>query len=250
VNPIRKRITYANVMSSIAVFLVLGGSAFAATQLGKNSVGSKQLKRGAVTGAKIKRNAITATKIRKGAVTGAKIKLSSLGTVPSAASAATAATFAGYGRKGIVRATGSAAGASFAASMAASPAIPMLTSGPISLYAKCFNDGTSVFGVVLASTSENSAVFDSDDDGLDGEPFLDTTTPEDEREVIEESASGNEANYFGVHSTEFTAMAPNGTIVRGDVQVAVKHGTLPAGDGLYGAGNVCLFGGELTALNG
>jgi len=54
VNPIRKRLTYANVMSSIAVFLVLGGAAFAATQLPKNSVGTKQLKKNAVTSAKVK----------------------------------------------------------------------------------------------------------------------------------------------------------------------------------------------------
>ena len=72
---IRQRLTYANVMSSIAVFLVLGGaSALAASQLGKNSVGSKQLKKNAVTTAKIKKNAVT----------GAKIKESTLGTVPSA----------------------------------------------------------------------------------------------------------------------------------------------------------------------
>lgn len=51
---VRKRLTYANVMSSIAVFLVVaGGSAFAATQLGKNTVGAKQLKKEAVTLAKI-----------------------------------------------------------------------------------------------------------------------------------------------------------------------------------------------------
>ncbi len=49
---IRKRLTYANVMSSIAVFLVLGGAtAFAAGKLGKNRVGTKQLKNNAVTGA-------------------------------------------------------------------------------------------------------------------------------------------------------------------------------------------------------
>jgi hypothetical protein len=38
---IRPRLTYANVMSSLAVFLVLGGSAYA---LSANSVGSKELK--------------------------------------------------------------------------------------------------------------------------------------------------------------------------------------------------------------
>lgn len=51
---IRKRLTYANVMSSIAVFLVLGGAAFAAIKLPKNSVGAKQLKNNAVTSAKVK----------------------------------------------------------------------------------------------------------------------------------------------------------------------------------------------------
>jgi hypothetical protein len=95
VKQIRKRLTYANVMSSIAVFLVLGGAtALAAGQLGKNSVGSKQIKKNAVTAAKIKKNAVSGAKIKKGAVDGSKVKdgsltgadinLGSLGTVPSA----------------------------------------------------------------------------------------------------------------------------------------------------------------------
>jgi cytoskeletal protein RodZ len=75
---VRKRLTYANVMSSIAVFLVVaGGSAFAATQLGKNTVGTKQLKN----------NAVTAAKIKNGAVTGAKVNVGTLPTVPSATKA-------------------------------------------------------------------------------------------------------------------------------------------------------------------
>lgn len=65
---IGKSLTYANVMSSLAVFLVLGGaSAVAATQLGKNSVGTKQLKNNAVTTAKIKNGAITQGKISSAA---------------------------------------------------------------------------------------------------------------------------------------------------------------------------------------
>jgi hypothetical protein len=94
---IRKRLTYANVMSSIAVFLVLGGAAFAAAQLPKNSVGTKQLKKNSVTSAKIKKNAVTTAKIKNGTVTGAKVDLGTLGTVPNAAHAdnATNATNAG-----------------------------------------------------------------------------------------------------------------------------------------------------------
>ncbi len=81
---LRKRLTYANVMSTIAVFLVLGGATALAAGLAKNSVGSKQLKKNAVTAAKIKKNAVTTSKIKGDAVTGAKVKESSLGTVPSA----------------------------------------------------------------------------------------------------------------------------------------------------------------------
>jgi hypothetical protein len=54
---LRTRLTYANVMATIAVFLVLaGGSALAATKmLPKNSVGARQLKKGAVTPSKLSR---------------------------------------------------------------------------------------------------------------------------------------------------------------------------------------------------
>jgi hypothetical protein len=67
VKQIRKRLTYANVMSSMAVFLVLGGAtAYAA--LGKNTVGSSQLKKNAVTTAKIKKNAVTSSKVANGSL--------------------------------------------------------------------------------------------------------------------------------------------------------------------------------------
>lgn len=79
---LRRRLSYANVMATVAVFVALGGSAYAVTKLPKNSVGAKQLKKSAVTTAKVK----------DGAITGQKIKLSTLGTVPSASSAATAGT--------------------------------------------------------------------------------------------------------------------------------------------------------------
>lgn len=52
---LRAKLTYANVISTLCLFLLLGGgAAFAATQmLPKNSVGPKQLKKGAVTPAKL-----------------------------------------------------------------------------------------------------------------------------------------------------------------------------------------------------
>jgi hypothetical protein len=50
---LRGRLTYANVTASLALFLALGGGAYAAVKLPANSVGSKQLRSQAVTPSKI-----------------------------------------------------------------------------------------------------------------------------------------------------------------------------------------------------
>ncbi len=69
---IRKRLTYANVMSSIAVFLVLGGgAAFAA--LGKNTVGTRQLKPNSVNRGILARNSVYPGKINLEAVKAGRI---------------------------------------------------------------------------------------------------------------------------------------------------------------------------------
>src|SRR6478672_9459693 len=87
----RPRLTYANVTATLALIIAVGGaSAFAATQLAKNSVGPKQLKKNAVTTAKIKNEAVTAAKVKKGALTGTQINASTLGQVPSAVHAISA----------------------------------------------------------------------------------------------------------------------------------------------------------------
>ncbi len=63
---IRGSLTYSNVMVTLLALLVLGGgTAYAASHLGKESVGARQLKKGAVTPAKLSK-ATTAT------LTGAK----------------------------------------------------------------------------------------------------------------------------------------------------------------------------------
>ena len=74
------RLTYANVVSTLCLFLLLGGGAYAATKLPKNSVGTGQLKKNAVTGAKVK----------NGSLTGADVRVATLGQVPSAAHASSA----------------------------------------------------------------------------------------------------------------------------------------------------------------
>jgi hypothetical protein len=80
VKNLRSRISFSNVVAVLALFIALGGSAYAATQLKKNSVGTKQLKKNAVNGSKVKDQSLT----------GKDINLAKLGTVPSATSAANA----------------------------------------------------------------------------------------------------------------------------------------------------------------
>jgi hypothetical protein len=63
---LRSRLTFSNVVAVAALFIALGGSAYAATQLRKNSVGTTQLKNGAVTGSKVKANSLLASNFRAG----------------------------------------------------------------------------------------------------------------------------------------------------------------------------------------
>jgi hypothetical protein len=75
---VRQRLTYSNVIATMALFLALGGVAVAAG-LPRNSVGANQLKRGAVTAAKIRKQAVTTAKLANGAVTIGKLGPNSVG---------------------------------------------------------------------------------------------------------------------------------------------------------------------------
>lgn len=117
---IRKRLTYANVMSSLAVFLILGGAtAFAAIKkVGANEIKANSIKTGkivkeavvtgkiknaAVTESKIADGAVTTNKIANDAVTGDKVKESTLGEVPKAALAVNAEKLGGIAASGYTR---------------------------------------------------------------------------------------------------------------------------------------------------
>jgi hypothetical protein len=61
---VRPRLTYANVLASLALFIALGGSSYAALQIPKASVGTKQLKRNAVTSPKVKPGSLLVSDFR------------------------------------------------------------------------------------------------------------------------------------------------------------------------------------------
>jgi hypothetical protein len=240
VKQIRKRLTYANVMSSIAVFLVLGGAtAIAANQLGKNTVGSKQLKANAVTTAKIKKDAVTTKKIKKnaivtakikdGAITGAKVNLGSLGTVPSATNATNAENATNWSRyftTGIKKAS-------------AGQDITLFTVGPFTATGHCRDIGggemeawatltTSQGGSSMSSYETSSYFYEADfDPGDEGEIgyFVDSTTPEN-----------NDSYGGGAYYNAFTAASGDGkTLLSGQLTSAV-----------YYYGSQCAFWGHGT----
>lgn len=74
---LRPHLKFANVVSLLALFIALGGGAYAMT-LPRNSVGASQLKQNAVISPKIKNSAVISSKIKAGAITGSKIKAHSL----------------------------------------------------------------------------------------------------------------------------------------------------------------------------
>ena len=80
---VQAKLTYANVMATVAVFLALGGGAIAATHLGKNVIGTKQIKNNAVNGAKIQDNAVNGAKVQDQSLTAADISPSSLNFAPA-----------------------------------------------------------------------------------------------------------------------------------------------------------------------
>jgi hypothetical protein len=81
---IRRHLTYANVMATIAVFLVLGGGTAVALN-GTNTVQSDDLGPGAqVKAPDVAANAVGTNKVVNDSLTGADINESSLGRVPSA----------------------------------------------------------------------------------------------------------------------------------------------------------------------
>jgi hypothetical protein len=87
---VRKHLSFANVTSMIALFIALGGSAYAAAQLPSNSVGKAQIRSGAVgkseasTGSvgrsEVRSSAIGTSEIASNGVGSSEIKTSAIGT--------------------------------------------------------------------------------------------------------------------------------------------------------------------------
>lgn len=213
---IRKHVTYANVMSSIAVFLVLGGgAAYAAKKIGSNqikgnSITTGKIKKNAVTASKIKKNsivtakiaggavttgkvaanAITTDKIKNGAVTGDKVNLATLGTVPNSATTDVIRTSKG--------------------TIGGGQQVTAFEYSPFKLVLKCETyAGTQLRVHEYIESSAEGSIFTSWEDGSQE---LGPSTPETDREINSLSWGGGDAHfaYDSPSDVGVSASAPGG----------------------------------------
>jgi hypothetical protein len=208
-----KRPSPALVISVLALFVALGGSAYAAKK-----IGTKEIKANAVTTGKIKKNAVTTSKIKKEAVTGAKIKESSLGPVPNAThatnadnstNAVNATNFSRYFTSGIVK-------------VSVGQTASLGTIGPFSFFVRCIDLGAGDFEVEsFATTSQAGSNISSEEE----EYYESDFDPGEESEVgySDSSTSSLVTNYGygGYYSGFYAASADGKTLLSGEVNNAV-----------------------------
>jgi hypothetical protein len=92
-----RHLSFSNVIAVIALFVALGGAAYAGTKInGKTivnkSIGGGKLKNETITANKIKKGTITSAQIAPGSINSTQINVATLTTVPSATTATTAQT--------------------------------------------------------------------------------------------------------------------------------------------------------------
>jgi hypothetical protein len=144
---IRARLSYANVVATLALVLALGGVSWAATKLPKNSVGTKQIKNNAVTGAKVKKHTLT----------GKDINLNKLGTVPSAKNATSATTASSLTPPEAVRLVGAAGQPQFLDGTVNFPPEQGVSFHPVGFY-KDHEGIVHLEGIAIAGKSGGSGI--------------------------------------------------------------------------------------------
>ena len=208
-------------MSSIAVFLILGGAtAFAAKKIGSNeikgnSITTGKIKKEAVSAAKVKKNAITTAKIANGAVTGAKVNLGSLGTVPSATNAAhatnadNATNWSRYFTTGIVKAS-------------TGQTVTLLNLGPFTVKGHCVDLGSGEYeAFTTLSTSQAGSSMSSEGEEYNEANFNPGLEPELNYSVSSTTPLSNES--YSYYYAGWEAASADGKTLPSGISFSAVH---------------------------
>ena len=256
----RLRPTPALIVAMTALVMAMSGAAVAlpgrgdveANDIAKNAVKSKHIAKNAVRSQEVLGKSLKGNDLKDGAIANKQLKDDAVDSAKVEANSLDDSDLSDYEVLGadngnVLRLTATE-GANAAAARAAAPATELFKKGELTITAKCFRDTAAdqTFAEIHVATSVNGALLDGADD-LSGGPaatdFLNTDTPEANRRLDAVSATGADAQ---MDEGEFTVVAPDGTHLLGQTTVAAKNGALAAGNGAYGEGNVCLFGGEVV----
>jgi hypothetical protein len=212
--------------------------------IAKGAVGSQQIKGKSIKGNRIKDGGIKAKQIADATITAKKIEDGTITGKQVAANGLSSANIVDLKAVGPAK-LAATDGAGADAARNAAPKAELFKKGQLTIYAKCFRDTTAdeVYATVFIETSANGAIFRSGPDQLPGggaaTAFLNTNTDEVERELSSTITPPSDAN---LDFTQFTATSADGlTGLSGTVSTGAKNGNLGGGNGVYGAGNGCLF---------
>lgn len=207
------RFSYANVTATIALFVALGGSGYAAVRLSKNSVTSRTIRNGQVRNADLGKNAVTSVKVRDGSLLAADFRPGQLPAGPPGAAGpqGAAGPTGAAGAKGDPGAVGPTAGfesgfeSTPVASMSGAPVRSATVTLPVA--GKLF-----VISRIRAGLSCNSAGACTDTFGL----YVDGAAVADSAATISTGLSGSVSDEITDFGVTDTLTAGSHTLALGD----------------------------------
>jgi hypothetical protein len=209
--------------------------------IAKGAVGSKQIIGKSIKGNRLKDGAVKDKQIADGTITGAKVADDTLTDAKSS-------DYDVIGDAGVVRVTATEAGTE-AAAQAAAPETELFSKGGLTLYAKCFRDTTgagTVFGEIYARTSASGALMQGTNIYPNNNAtLLDTNTIEEDAELDTQTVAVADSGTIGEAESALVS-ADGATDLTVVTHIAVKQGSFAGGNGAFGDGNVCLFGGTIS----
>jgi hypothetical protein len=245
-NNSKRRPTAALIVAIVALVAAMSGAAVALP--GKNTVKSNDIAKDAVKSSDIAKEAVSSAEITDDKVKSKDLQDDGIKGKDVGEGALDSSHLSDYELLGDspVKVTATER-VTLAAARAAAPETPLYSADSIDVYAKCLvATGPGVIsGEIYARSSADGAMMEGTDDlpGSEGTEFLNASTAEVDRQLdTEESSTANTASY---NESEGLITSAEGRSFNLLFNIGVKHGTPAGGNGPFGAGNVCLFGGAV-----